>query len=127
MYDGFNSNQTFYTDTNGLEMQQRWIDYQPSYPLNPKSKMAVSRNFYPVTSAIAMRDFAQGSNKQVVILNDRTQAGSSGLEKSTIELVQNRRLIQDDIRGVEEPLNEKDGKGFGLKVTAKYYMQIMDR
>lgn len=38
MYDGFNSNKTFYTDTNGLEMQQRWIDYQPTFPRNASSK-----------------------------------------------------------------------------------------
>lgn len=74
-----------------------------------------------------MRDFSQDSQKQVVVLNDRTQAGSSGLDPSSIELVQNRRLLQDDIRGVEEKLNEMDPKGFGIKVTAKYYMQIFDR
>ena len=58
----------------------------------------------------------------VVVCNDRTQGGSSGLDPSSIELVQNRRLLQDDIRGVTEPLNEKDSKGFGIKVNAKYYM-----
>jgi hypothetical protein len=33
-------------------------------------------NFYPVTSAILMRDTA-GSNLEVVVMNDRTQAGSA--------------------------------------------------
>jgi hypothetical protein len=127
MYDGFNSNKTFWTDTNGLEMQQRWVDYQPTFPRNKSSEQHIANNFYPVTSAIAMKDFSRDSSKMVVILNDRTQAGSSGLDSSSIELMQNRRLMQDDIRGVEEPLNERDPKGFGLKVTAKYHMQIFDR
>jgi hypothetical protein len=72
-----------------------------------------------------MRDIH--STKQVTILNDRCQAGAADIDKSTIELIQNRRLIQDDIRGVEEPLNERDSKGQGLKVNARYYMHIFDR
>ena len=38
MYDGFNQNKTFWTDTNGLEMAQRILDYQPTYKYNPHSK-----------------------------------------------------------------------------------------
>jgi len=44
-----------------------------------------------------------------------------------IELMHNRRLRQDDIRGVEEPLNEKEQTSNGIKVSATYYMQIFDR
>jgi hypothetical protein len=36
-------------------------------------------------------------------------------------------LIQDDIRGVEEPLNEIDLDGNGIRVNARYYMHIFDR
>jgi len=69
----------------------------------------------------------QGSNKQVVILNDRCQAGAAEIERGTIELMQQRRLLQDDVRGVIEPLNEVDNEGVGLRVNARYYMQIFDR
>mmetsp|Transcript_10436 Transcript_10436/g.17527 ORF Transcript_10436/g.17527 Transcript_10436/m.17527 type:complete len:118 (+) Transcript_10436:301-654(+) len=44
-----------------------------------------------------------------------------------IQLLQNRRLRQDDNKGVIEVLNERDESGNGIKVTANYYMQIFDR
>lgn len=40
--------------------------------------------------------------------------------------MQSRRLTEDDNKGVIEPLNETDSKGYGLAVNAKYYMQIFD-
>ena len=41
-------------------------------------------------------------------------------------MIQHRRLIQDDIRGVEEPLNERDANKQGIRVNARYYMHIYD-
>lgn len=38
----------------------------------------------------------------------------------------NRRTRKDDNRGVCEPLNERDADGFGIKVNARYYVQIFD-
>ena len=125
MYDGFEANKTFWTDSNGLEMQERRINWRPTFTVDAKQN--ISSNFYPVASAVAMRDFSKNSGRAVVVVNDRTQAGSAEIHKSTIELVQNRRLIQDDIRGVEEPLNEVDKDNNGLKVNARYYMHIFDR
>ena len=86
-------------------------------------------NMYPVTSAIAMRDFKNGSNTQVTILNDRTQAGAADMsDNSTIELMQHRRVLADDGKGVEENLNETDSfDDLGIQVNAKYYMQIFDQ
>lgn len=40
--------------------------------------------------------------------------------------MQNRRTLGDDGKGVMEPLQEKDQDGFGIRVAAKYYMQIFD-
>lgn len=99
-YDGFNANRTFWTDSNGLEMQERRLDYNPGFPWahGEKDINKISGNFYPVDSAIAMRDNAQ--NRQVTVLNDRAQGGSADLRNSTIELMQHRRLIQDDNKGV---------------------------
>ena len=68
MYDGFKANRTFWTDSNGLEMQERVINHQPTYTV--VSQQNISSNFYPVVSAIAMRDV--GSSKQVFVMNDRT-------------------------------------------------------
>jgi hypothetical protein len=63
-------------------------------------------------------------------MNDRTQAGTADLfGSSTIELIQNRRILQDDLKGLVEPLNQMNGKRYkgakkhlGYKINAKYYM-----
>lgn len=61
-------------------------------------------------------------------MNDRTQGGAADLsEPNSIELMQHRRTLGDDGKGVQEPLNERDLDGFGIRVSAKYYMQIFDR
>jgi len=124
MFDGWDSNQTFWTDSNGLEMQERRINYNPRFEWN-KDKNNITGNYYPVDSAIAIRDV--GRKRQATILNTRPQGGSAELTKGNIELVQNRRLLQDDNKGVTEILNETDSKGIGLKTTARYYLQIFDQ
>jgi len=48
------SNLTFYTDSNGLEMQERIKNYRPTWDL--KTKEHVSGNYYPINQAIAIRD-----------------------------------------------------------------------
>ena len=60
-------------------------------------------------------------------MNDRAQGGSADLsQKATIELMQHRRILRDDDLGVAEALNETDQQNEGIRVTAKYYMQIFD-
>jgi hypothetical protein len=71
-----------------------------------------------------MRD--NSSNRQVTVMNEKSQGGSAGLVDGTIELVHNRRLIFDDNKGVIEPLNETDSDGFGLKVNSRYWLHIFD-
>jgi hypothetical protein len=43
--------------------------------------------------------------------------------------MQNRRLVTEDGRGVADvkQQDEKDKDGFGLSITARYYMHIFDR
>ena len=105
-------------------MQERRLNFNPSYPWNKQDKQNISSNYYPVDSAIAMRDVNRGI--QVTVMNDRAQGGSAELEKSTIELMQHRRMLQDDNRGPKEILNETDSNGNGIKVTAKYWLHIFD-
>lgn len=53
MYDNFDPKGVFWTDSNGLAMQQRKI-------VDFKDKgIKAARNYYPVDSAIAMRDEAK--------------------------------------------------------------------
>ena len=63
---------------------------------------------------------------QITVMNDRSQGGSV-LEAGSIELMQDRRLLFDDQRGLNEALNETNEYGTGIQVNAKYYIQIFDR
>jgi len=121
-YD-FEANNTFWTDSNGLEMQERILNYRPTW--NYSGDQNISANYYPVGSGIAMRDI--NSARQVTIVNERAQAGSANLIPNSIELIQNRRLLYDDNRGVGEALNETGPDGYGLQINARYWLQIHDR
>ena len=64
----------FYTDSNGLEMQERILNYRSYYNLtegmyqfNPQN---ITANWYPVNSAIAIKDLESGM--QLTVLNDRS-------------------------------------------------------
>jgi len=113
-FDDFHANQTFYTDSNGLEMQKRILNYRETFPWTQVQN--ISGNFFPVDSAIAMRDLDSNGTavKQATVLNDRSMAGSAELQNSTIELLHNRRMVVDDNKGVDEVLNETDSNGMGI-------------
>jgi Glycosyl hydrolases family 38 C-terminal domain len=115
-YD-FKNSGVFYTDSNGLEMQKRVMNYRPTW--NFTSFQKVASNYYPVNSAIAIVD--ESKRLQMTVLNDRSQGGSA-VEEGRVELMQNRRLFYDDDRGVDEPLNETDDQagGQGISVPARY-------
>lgn len=50
----FDNNRTFYTDSNGLEMQKRIQDYRPTWNLHTSQK--VTDNYYPINTAISLKD-----------------------------------------------------------------------
>jgi hypothetical protein len=56
----FNNKETFYTDSNGLEMQKRVLNYRPTWDLkttNYKDSLEnVTANYYPINTAISMVD-----------------------------------------------------------------------
>jgi len=117
------NNGKFYTDSNGLGMQERILNYRPSYNVSiADGGLNITANYYPVVSAIAIRDPV--TNKSMTVMNDRSQGGSS-LADGRIELMQNRRLFVDDARGVNQPLNECNYKQVGITVPATYFMQIV--
>lgn len=105
MFNGFDAKGLFWTDSNGLEMQERKTEFIPTnYTfLNDKpypNYHMISGNFFPIDSAIMMRDHNK-TNLQVTVLNDRAQSGTADLtDKATIELMQHRRILQDDLKGV---------------------------
>ena len=56
LHPDFVSDETFYTDSNGLEMQKRVLNYRETFDLDTDSK--VSANYYPINSAIAVKSSA---------------------------------------------------------------------
>ena len=88
MLDGFDPKQKLWTDSNSLQMIERNL-YKRSDPrfIIMDKYSNISSNYYPVDSAIAMRD-QTGKNLQVTIMNDRAQGGSADLSgKANIELM----------------------------------------
>ena len=104
----------FFTDSNGREMLERRRDYRPTWRLNQTENVA--GNYYPVNSRIYVRDFS--ARKQLTLVTDRSQGGSS-IQDGSLELMLHRRILNDDSLGVSEPLNELgvDGKGLVVKGT----------
>jgi len=123
--DGLMNNGTFYTDSNGLDMQKRLINYRPTWNISDNYLEGwgsnITANFYPVVSAIQLRDEAQG--KILTVLNDRSQAGAM-LENGKVQLMQNRRLFRDDQRGVAEPLDQHDDQLRGIRVKTTYHVEL---
>lgn len=119
--NNFVNDGVFYTDSNGLEMQKRVVDFREDFTLETDEH--VSANYYPINSSIVIR--RSDGTKQFTVMNDRSQGGSS-LADGSIELMQNRRLTQDDWRGVGEALNEVNKLGVGIEVDATYYTSFTD-
>ena len=106
----------FYTDSNGLEMQKR--EWSTEYP-----KDLIATNYYPVTSAIKIRDYRDGTT--LLVMNDRTQGGTSP-RAGTIELMQNRVTPKNDQLGQRTNLIEKDQYGNTVRSFARYRVQLFD-
>lgn len=60
------NNQTFYTDSNGLELQKRILNYRPTWNLSVNEPS--SGNYYPVNGLITLT----GENTRVSVVNDRS-------------------------------------------------------
>lgn len=95
---GINNRGVFYTNSNGLENQKRIRNSKVTV------NDSVAGNYYPVNSAIYIEDARTGD--RVTLMNDRSQGGSS-LEDGALEVMINRRCLEDDDRGVDEPLNDE--------------------
>lgn len=116
----FNNNGSFFTDSNGLEMQQRWLNYRKTWDIQTNMKHNfenITSNFYPVTSAFSM----QAGSKKFTVLNDRAQSAAA-LTPGGIQFMQNRRIPANDHRGLDEFLDERNEFGNGIRVPATYYV-----
>ena len=98
---GVKSGDEFYTDSNGREMLKRTLNYRPTWDLDVSEPVA--GNYYPLTAALAIKD----AKSEMSVLLDRACGGTS-LNSGDLEFMIHRRILQDDVEGVGEPLNETD-------------------
>ncbi|CAO1425424.1 unnamed protein product [Diamesa serratosioi] len=85
MSTNIKSEHTFYTDLNGLQMMKR----------ERFSKIPLQANYYPIPSAM----FIEDSTMRFSLFTSSPLGGSS-LKSGEIEIMQDRRLNQDDERGL---------------------------
>ena len=91
----------FFADSNAREMVRRERNKRPSsYPPLVVNE-PVAGNYYPVNTMIAIND----GSRELAVITDVTQGGSS-MHDGELELMVHRRVLADDFRGVDEPLNE---------------------
>jgi len=69
------NNKTFYTDSNGMEMQKRILNHRGSYTLVVDKMDKVAANYYPITTAISIEDTK--SDLVFTVNTDRAQGGTS--------------------------------------------------
>jgi hypothetical protein len=98
-----NNDGAVYTDSNGREFVQRQRNYRPTWDLTVYQPVA--GNYYPVNTAMYVEDIK--TKGAFAVVTDRTQGGAS-LMDGTVELMVHRRTLNDDFRGVSEPINETD-------------------
>jgi hypothetical protein len=79
----------YYTDANGLEMQQRKINYRPTW--NYTVNEPVAGNYYPMNVAAFIKD--DSAQTQLTILTDRSR-GVASLKDGSLEMMVYRRLTQ---------------------------------
>ncbi|XP_070845355.1 alpha-mannosidase 2 [Chaetodon trifascialis] len=98
------SGNRFHTDLNSFQMQQR----------QTLAKLPLQANFYPMSSA----SFLQDSTSRLSLLSAQSQAVAS-LRPGELEVVLDRRLQQDDNRGLGQGVTDN-------KLTASLYHLLLE-
>ncbi|CAN9504622.1 unnamed protein product [Ophioblennius macclurei] len=94
----------FYSDLNGFQMQQR----------RTLDKLPLQGNFYPMTSSAFLQDVAS----RLTLLSAQSQ-GVASLRPGELEVVLDRRLQQDDNRGLGQGVTDN-------KITASLYHLLLE-
>jgi hypothetical protein len=145
MLEGFDTDEKFWVDANGMQMVYKTLNKRAEYNFKDaetESPYSVAANYYPMTSAIAVKDHGSSSN-QVLVMNQNSHGASAGLrDRANIEIMHQRRYRKEKkeeqmlaatnatdlqkAKDLKEPngLNELDGKGTGIQVASTYLMQI---
>lgn len=110
-----NKDTAFYTDANGYYMQKRQKLDTSAYEVNE----GISANFHPMTSSLYIEN---ASKQRLSIVTDRSQ-GVTAVVPGEIQIMLHRVTVTDDLKGVNEALQEKDSKtGEMVKVTTRHYL-----
>ncbi|XP_042238081.1 alpha-mannosidase 2x-like isoform X2 [Homarus americanus] len=88
---GINNEDVFYTDLNGFQISKR-MRY---------SKLPLQANYYPIPS----QAFIQDKEHRLSLLSAQPLGGSS-LKNGQLEVMMDRRLMQDDNRGLGQGLQD---------------------
>uniref|UniRef100_A0A4W6EHL7 Alpha-mannosidase n=1 Tax=Lates calcarifer TaxID=8187 RepID=A0A4W6EHL7_LATCA len=99
------SGDVFYTDLNGFQMQ----------PRRHYLKLPLQANFYPMPSQAYIQD-----SHHRLTLHTAQSLGVSSLESGQLEVIMDRRLMQDDNRGLGQGLKDN-------KKTANHFRLLLER